>query len=230
MKDISYYSTNTLPYPNPDHFKVVYVYQQGKTVARVPGYKWNDVKSEYVGMVTEIVRDDAALKKARVEYGAETSRLTAEFRADLFEDNGVTDNPKAAKAYSLAWGYGHASGLGEVKQYFEEVGTELGRQARRFGTVLDTRLLERRVITHDFRHHADVLALDVVPLVAWHPRHGLALLIDVHHLEVIRVGVRQRVGAVVADVFHDVLTRAAAGRPCCGWCRSAHRRCRSSPA
>lgn len=121
MKDISYYSTNTLPYPNPDHFKVVYVYQHGKTVAQVPGDKWNDVKGKYVGMVTEIVRDDDALKKARAEYGAETSRLTAEFRADLFEDNGVTDNPKAAKAYSLAWDYGHASGLGEVKQYFEDL-------------------------------------------------------------------------------------------------------------
>lgn len=45
----------------------------------------------------------------------------ARFRADLFRYYGVADNPKADKAYAIAWDYGHASGYQDVQSYFSDI-------------------------------------------------------------------------------------------------------------
>lgn len=52
-------------------------------------------------------------------YNEETARLYGIFMTDLFEEYGVKDNPKAVKCYSLAWNYGHSSGLYEVAYHFD---------------------------------------------------------------------------------------------------------------
>ena len=54
-------------------------------------------------------------------YENETHRLMSAFRSDLFEEYAVADNPRAAKAFDLAWSQGHAHGLHEVETYFEEL-------------------------------------------------------------------------------------------------------------
>lgn len=42
-------------------------------------------------------------------------------KKDLFEEYGVTNNPKVEQAYSLAYAYGHSCGLNEIQNYFSEL-------------------------------------------------------------------------------------------------------------
>ncbi len=43
------------------------------------------------------------------------------FQTDLYTAFGVTNNPKAGKAYAIAWDLGHAHGYEEVVNYFSDV-------------------------------------------------------------------------------------------------------------
>jgi len=47
--------------------------------------------------------------------------VAAEFKKDLFEEYGVENNPKADKAYSIAYDHGHSGGYNEVAGYFGEL-------------------------------------------------------------------------------------------------------------
>jgi hypothetical protein len=47
--------------------------------------------------------------------------LEAEFKADLFDEHGVTGHPKANRAFDLAWDRGHSAGYQEVANYFDDL-------------------------------------------------------------------------------------------------------------
>jgi hypothetical protein len=52
----------------------------------------------------------------------ESERYLAEcFKKDLFEDLGITDNPKAEKLYLIAYDLGHSSGYSEVYGYAQDL-------------------------------------------------------------------------------------------------------------
>jgi len=122
MKDIAYYSTYTNRYPRKSDFDTVFVYRGGNTVYKGPLDTWDEVKAEYAnGYTIEKVPDDVAYLKARKAYNDEIARLSAEFKADLFEYHDVTGHPKAERVFSLAWDYGHSAGLGEVANYFDDL-------------------------------------------------------------------------------------------------------------
>ena len=53
-------------------------------------------------------------------YHKEQNKRTTEFQNDLFEEFGVTNNPKADKCYQIAYSHGHSSGFQEVYNYFSE--------------------------------------------------------------------------------------------------------------
>jgi hypothetical protein len=44
-----------------------------------------------------------------------------EFIQDLFEEFGVTDNPKRGLCYSIAYAYGHAYGFSEIYSKFSDL-------------------------------------------------------------------------------------------------------------
>jgi hypothetical protein len=48
------------------------------------------------------------------KYHAEQARLDTLFKQDALAEVGLTNHPKADKAYGLAWENGHSSGLSEV--------------------------------------------------------------------------------------------------------------------
>lgn len=123
MKNWSYYKTNTVPYPSNDQFMLVHVYGKGEVVwsGTYTDYRTRNEAGLFKGMLVEKVIDEAALKEARQAYGAEASRLEQEFKNDLFEEHGVTDNPKAGKCYGIAYDYGHHAGYQEVASYFDEI-------------------------------------------------------------------------------------------------------------
>jgi hypothetical protein len=66
---------------------------------------------------TKINAQEEALKKA---YRDEVQQLREQFKQDLFEEHGVTGNPKAQRCFELAWEHGHAEGKHEVIIYFED--------------------------------------------------------------------------------------------------------------
>lgn len=119
MKPISYYTTYPT-YPVKTDFTTIYAYQQGKVLWKGPASDWPAVKGSLSNYILESVVDEDALKAARAAYNAESNRLTAEFKRDLFVEHGVTDHPKAERCYSLAWEHGHSAGLCEVANYFDD--------------------------------------------------------------------------------------------------------------
>jgi hypothetical protein len=47
----------------------------------------------------------------------EEHRLLELFKSDLFDELGITQNPKAEKLWVIAWDMGHSSGYSEVFNY-----------------------------------------------------------------------------------------------------------------
>lgn len=64
---------------------------------------------------------DPEAKALRKAHSEDNSRLHALFKSDLFAENGVTDNPKADRAFAIAWDHGHHSGYSDVAGYFDEI-------------------------------------------------------------------------------------------------------------
>jgi hypothetical protein len=75
----------------------------------------------YADAVVEVTVDTAAFQAARDAYGAETARLEAQFKADLFKELGIENNPKRDKLFSKAWELGHSSGYSEVYSYADDL-------------------------------------------------------------------------------------------------------------
>lgn len=147
MKDLSYYSTPSHPYPDRADYKRYsvlkedQVYGLGLTFAEVQQLPQISelVKSIKVGkfgvidplQVIEFCRkagitivpyfNEADYKQAREAYNAEINSLQAEFKVDLFEEFGVTDNPKAELCFSKAWERGHAYGYSDVYSVFSDI-------------------------------------------------------------------------------------------------------------
>ena len=119
MKPWKYYSTVEIPYPNRDEFTNVFVYSRGRVMWQGPFVEYKSRSSEFSGMLVEKTVNEEGLKAQRIAYGIEQSRLEQEFKADLFEEHGVTDHPKANAVYSIAYQYGHHSGHEEVASHFD---------------------------------------------------------------------------------------------------------------
>jgi len=58
---------------------------------------------------------------ARVNRGEFTRRDGADFRQALEKEQGTVGHSKAQKLWDLAWEYGHANGLLEVRFYYMEL-------------------------------------------------------------------------------------------------------------
>lgn len=114
---------NNKPYPTKKEFTVKYWYRAGKVVCReMPnGTQFIDpevgVTIELGACVKEEAVDREAYRAATQAYGAETARLTEQFKQDLFVELGIVGNPKADKLYSIAWAHGHSAGFSEVLSY-----------------------------------------------------------------------------------------------------------------
>jgi hypothetical protein len=64
------------------------------------------------------LKKDPAAAKA---YHEDCTRLSAEFRADVLADLGITDHPKADLLFSKAYDMGHSSGFSEVYSYAQDL-------------------------------------------------------------------------------------------------------------
>jgi hypothetical protein len=123
MKPFDYYSKPQTSYPNKKDYIKYYVYDRGEVLNIVYGYEKSkaQLEKEYPDAVIQVVMDNEGYKEHQIQYGEETHKLHEEFVNDLFEDYGVTDNPKRFKCFGLAWEQGHAYGLEEVYNKFDDL-------------------------------------------------------------------------------------------------------------
>ena len=122
MKPYSYYKAPTIPYPNKDEYTNVFVYSKGEVVFSGPYAEFKDRGPDrFKGMLVEKTVNEDGFKEQRRLYGIEQSRLEQEFKADLFEDHGVTDNPKANKCFAIAYDAAHHAGHEAVADYFDTI-------------------------------------------------------------------------------------------------------------
>ena len=123
MKPFDYYSKPQTAYPNKKDYITLYVYDKGECLWS--GFHWikdkAELKEEYPNALIQEVLDEEAYRAHLKEYNDESAKLHREFRDDLFEDYGVSDNPKRFKCFELAWEHGHSSGLEEVYGYFGDL-------------------------------------------------------------------------------------------------------------
>jgi hypothetical protein len=118
MKPFDYYSKPQTVYPNKKDYITYYVYNKGN-VLYCGGYQaLSNLKKHYPNAVIQEVLDEDAYEAQCKQYSDESSKLHLEFLKDLFDDYGVSDNPKRYKCFDLAWEHGHSSGLKEVYNYF----------------------------------------------------------------------------------------------------------------
>ena len=120
MKPFDYYSKQKTDYPNKNNYYTFYVYDKGVVLWSGPNWEKDkaELKEEYPNALIQEVLDEEAYRAHLKEYNDESAKLHREFRDDLFEDYGVSDNPKRFKCFELAWEHGHSSGLEEVYGYF----------------------------------------------------------------------------------------------------------------
>lgn len=116
---------NKSPYPTRDQYTTLYAYKAGKLVAKCEPSgdftKWTATVRGQDDLTIERNFDENAYSDARAAYDEETSLLMENFKRDLYEQEGVTGNPKASKAFEMAWDRGHSSGFYEVGIYFSEL-------------------------------------------------------------------------------------------------------------
>lgn len=121
---------NTLPYPDRNDYTTTFYYKAGKCVGQRIGagaVTFPDGRSMMAvqvvpkDWVTEKVVDEAAFREGQERYIAEARRLEELFKADLFEEFGVSDNPKRELCYVIAYRSGHSHGYSEIYAEFSDI-------------------------------------------------------------------------------------------------------------
>ena len=123
MKPFDYYSKPQTSYPNKKDYITSYVYDKGVVLWSGPTWEKDkaELKEEYPNALIQEILDEDAYKAQRKKYTDEEFNLQLQFQNDLFEEYGVSDNPKRFKCFQLAWEQGHAHGLEEVYNKFDDL-------------------------------------------------------------------------------------------------------------
>lgn len=120
MKPFEYYSTlKTIP-PTKESYTTFFVYDRGKLLYEGSALIESEIslKKKYPDAVIQhVLNKDSYNEHVRIR-NEESKALKEEFKQDLFQAFGVTENPKRFKCYDLAWEYGHAEGFYGVYNHF----------------------------------------------------------------------------------------------------------------
>jgi hypothetical protein len=102
MKPFDYYSKPQTSYPNKKDYITSYVYDKGVVLWSGPTWEKDkaELKEEYPNALIQEVLDEEAYKAHRKQYDTESAKLHKEFQNDLFEDYGVTNNPKSSLLFN----------------------------------------------------------------------------------------------------------------------------------
>ena len=117
MKPFEYYDTPSISRPNKRDYTTVYFYNKGEVVFIGGYYAYLEDKENYQGCVKQEVLDDKSYKDDLEKYRKECGRLYGEFKEDLFNEFGVSDNPKREQCFELS----KSSSLSETYDRFSEL-------------------------------------------------------------------------------------------------------------
>jgi hypothetical protein len=122
MKPFDYYGTVDVPYPVESAFRTFLVGGKGGgTLWQGKGVSLTEVQKLFPDKCIESSLDREAYDKAVVAYCDAVDKKVEEFKRDLFEEFGVTDNPKKDRCYTIAHEEGHSSGFSEVYSEFSDL-------------------------------------------------------------------------------------------------------------
>lgn len=117
MKDISYYQTATEnEYPS-------------NAVIKKLRADLFSIMLTFVGTKLQIEEKEASLeleqknkvRALRDNYNAELKKLKSEFKSDIEDEHGTSNNPKKDLLFEKAWSMGHSSGYNEVYHYYSDL-------------------------------------------------------------------------------------------------------------
>lgn len=116
---------NKSAYPVKEKYTTYFVYFKGSIIANGVSHE-NTTQSERaswhtLGYTVEPVFDQESFTSARNAYGNERQQLSAQFKADLEDDNGVVGNPKADMLYSKADERGRSGGYYDIMNAYEDM-------------------------------------------------------------------------------------------------------------
>ena len=121
MKPFNYYQTSDIPYPKKSAYETIYVYSKGEVLLQSVGASLTEVRKLYPDALIETHFDKDAYNEEAKVYRTALGKKVGEFIQDLFEEFGVTDNPKKELCYSIAYDMGHAYGFSEVYSEFSDL-------------------------------------------------------------------------------------------------------------
>lgn len=112
---------NKISYAIKEDFAIFNVYGDGKVIAK-------NINKETLEKITEsnpkaIIEktiNEAGYEEAKKLYNEEQTWIYETFVNIIYIENGVMDNPKKQKCFSLAYEHGHSAGFSEIKHYFDE--------------------------------------------------------------------------------------------------------------
>lgn len=100
MKPFDYYSKAQTLYPNKKDYITFYVYDKGVCLAEEKsgsvsgGITKSHLNQKYPNAIIQEVFDEKTYKAHIKDYNDERNKLYQEFQNDLFDEYGVSDNPK----------------------------------------------------------------------------------------------------------------------------------------
>ena len=100
MKPFDYYSKGQTLYPHRSDYITFYVYDKGSCIAEekyglvTSSTTKSHLSKKYPNAVIQEVLDEEAYKAHHKEYMDERNKLYQEFQNDLFDEYGVSNNPK----------------------------------------------------------------------------------------------------------------------------------------
>lgn len=130
--DVNAYK-NTVPFPSREDYSKVFYYSKGQVVGEAKANdkeKIKEIRKAFPSAIKEVVEDEEGYRAAREAYGKGEAQAEADFKSDLFAENGLEVNDFTNKLYSTAWASGHSHGFSEVKSHFEDL-VELDAIARK---------------------------------------------------------------------------------------------------
>jgi hypothetical protein len=125
MKPFDYYSKPQTLYPNKKDYITFYVYDKGECICEeksgsaTGSITKSHLNQKYPNAVIQEVLDEDAYEEHRKEYADERKKLHQEFVDDLFEEYGVSDNPKRFLLYHTV--VEHKSEYDEIYDFFGEL-------------------------------------------------------------------------------------------------------------
>jgi hypothetical protein len=121
MKPFDYYDNPNESLPNQKDFTTIYVYNKGEVLWSGTGKTYEEARNQFPSATIEREIDEKAYDKAWEDYHAAPNVREEEFIKDLFEEFGVTNNPKKELCYSIAYDIGHAYGFSEIYNKFYDL-------------------------------------------------------------------------------------------------------------